>query len=381
MPPPSGDPAEAAAPAVRLQRSGLDAPRRPAPAGAERPGVRVDRQERHHPHPQPASARAERPGVRVVIPMKPLALAKSRLGGPALPAGASPDAAEQRPNGLPLRAPRSERLPANHPGGAQPLLAPPGPRHVRGAELPWGDVVAQRLLAPAGAEQSAAGRSRPLPPPIALPGTGLSAPDPVEPVGAPSVAAPPLAPTERAALALWLLRRVVLAARAAPGVDKVVVLGGDGAVRAAACELEVAWEADEIGELNAALDAALAGAVRDGCRALLFLPGDLPWLQPAEVGRLTAGALGLGGLPPLRLAPGVRGGTNALLVPCGAPFRFELGPDSFARHLAQARRLGLAAEIVRAPGLAQDIDLPADLALLVEHGPRPLPWADPAAGG
>jgi 2-phospho-L-lactate guanylyltransferase (CobY/MobA/RfbA family) len=55
-------------------------------------------------------------------------------------------------------------------------------------------------------------------------------------------------------------------------------------------------------------------------------------------------------------------GTNVVGVPADGDFVFSYGPGSFARHVAETRRLGLALRIVRAPQLSWDVDLPADLA-------------------
>ena len=55
-------------------------------------------------------------------------------------------------------------------------------------------------------------------------------------------------------------------------------------------------------------------------------------------------------------------GTNVLLVPSGAGFRFSYGPNSFARHLSEAERLGEEIHIVRDQGLGLDLDEPSDLA-------------------
>ena len=54
-------------------------------------------------------------------------------------------------------------------------------------------------------------------------------------------------------------------------------------------------------------------------------------------------------------------GTNVVAVPARAGFTFSYGPGSFQRHGAEARRLGLAVCVVREPGLAHDVDVPADL--------------------
>jgi 2-phospho-L-lactate guanylyltransferase len=57
-------------------------------------------------------------------------------------------------------------------------------------------------------------------------------------------------------------------------------------------------------------------------------------------------------------------GTNVLAVPSETPFEFAYGRGSFRRHLAEARRLGLAARVVRDPDLAFDVDVPDDLVAL-----------------
>ena len=55
-------------------------------------------------------------------------------------------------------------------------------------------------------------------------------------------------------------------------------------------------------------------------------------------------------------------GTNVACVPTGSGFGFAYGAGSFARHRAEAERLGLALRIEREPRLGWDVDLPADLA-------------------
>lgn len=54
-------------------------------------------------------------------------------------------------------------------------------------------------------------------------------------------------------------------------------------------------------------------------------------------------------------------GTNVACVPTGAGFTFAYGPGSFARHVAEAERLGLPLRIERSARLGWDVDLPDDL--------------------
>lgn len=54
-------------------------------------------------------------------------------------------------------------------------------------------------------------------------------------------------------------------------------------------------------------------------------------------------------------------GTNVVVVPTTIGFRFSYGPNSFARHLSEAERVGLAIHVVDDPGLALDVDDADDL--------------------
>ena len=54
-------------------------------------------------------------------------------------------------------------------------------------------------------------------------------------------------------------------------------------------------------------------------------------------------------------------GTNVACVPTAAGFRFAYGTGSFRRHVAEARRLGLAVRVVHDEALAWDVDTSADL--------------------
>jgi 2-phospho-L-lactate guanylyltransferase len=71
-----------------------------------------------------------------------------------------------------------------------------------------------------------------------------------------------------------------------------------------------------------------------------------------------------GGPQVVTLVPDRHGdGTNVVVLPAGCGFRFAYGPGSFARHRAEAARLGLAVEVVHDPHLGWDVDHPADLDL------------------
>ncbi|MBI4492395.1 MAG: NTP transferase domain-containing protein [Chloroflexi bacterium] len=199
-------------------------------------------------------------------------------------------------------------------------------------------------------------------------------------------------PRRRALLSLWMLERVASAAQDCLAVGEVAVVGGDTAVAALCRELGTRWEPDPAWDLNSALDAALRRSRARGWAQMLFLPGDLPGLATAEVADLVDASGG----QRLVLAPAARGGTNAILVPLrqstvdsrqstvpspacnlqpstsslGVPrWRFQLGPDSFRRHCAQATSLALEWRTFRGAGLEADVDIPEDVARLEQAEP------------
>lgn len=109
--------------------------------------------------------------------------------------------------------------------------------------------------------------------------------------------------------------------------------------------------------LNAALEQGARHAIARGAEALAAISSDLPSLTAEDVRALIEAPV------PVAIATDrLHQGTNALAMrPPGAiPFRF--GVDSLAAHLEAARGAGLQAQVIERPGLARDIDTPADLA-------------------
>lgn len=162
--------------------------------------------------------------------------------------------------------------------------------------------------------------------------------------------------TTRERLAEAMLDRVVAAAIAAVGREQVVLVGD--ARLALPRGIQAITEPGR--DLGRALALARAALVPHGASRMVTLAGDLPLLTPQDVSALAD-------LPgeAIGIAPDRHGtGTNALSLPlpAAAEFRFAFGPGSYARHLAEAARLGLEARTIALPGLARDIDEPADLA-------------------
>jgi 2-phospho-L-lactate guanylyltransferase len=169
---------------------------------------------------------------------------------------------------------------------------------------------------------------------------------------------PALSEAERRELVAAMLGQVVAAAKAARGVDEVRLLGPSRHGLPA----EIPLLADPGGGLNAALAAAAEQALAAGVDRLLVVAADLPRLTAEDVAALAGVAAGEAAIAPDRSGTG----TNALSLPLpqAAGFRFQYGPESFARHQAEAARLGLPLGTIRSAGLGLDIDEPADLGAL-----------------
>lgn len=165
---------------------------------------------------------------------------------------------------------------------------------------------------------------------------------------------PQLTAEQRVALVRRMLGAVIAAARGAHSVAQVIVLSPE---RDTVAE-EVPVLADSGLGLNSALLQARRALLALGCRELVVLPADLPNVSGAEIDRLVrAGRRG-----GFAIAPDVaQSGTNALCLATSQAFQFRFGPGSRQLHLREALRQGLKPRTVNAPGLAFDIDTPADL--------------------
>ncbi|MBS0378722.1 MAG: 2-phospho-L-lactate guanylyltransferase [Proteobacteria bacterium] len=157
-----------------------------------------------------------------------------------------------------------------------------------------------------------------------------------------------------------MLSQVLGAIFASPGVSQVRVLSPEPRALPERATLVL----DGGRDLNAALEYARSALRRSGVSQLAVVFADLPLLTAQDVTALIQEARG-----GLAIAPDHAGtGTNALCLPADADFRFEFGPGSLARHLAQAEAAGLACHVVRRPGLAFDVDEPRDVEALTMRG-------------
>ncbi len=143
---------------------------------------------------------------------------------------------------------------------------------------------------------------------------------------------------------------------AAAGAE-VAIVTGDAHVSgwAASNGLEVIPEPGP--GLDAAAAAVVAAAAVSG-RPWALVHADLPIVEPSDIEAVLAALAG----QRVVLAPARDGGTN--VVAGEVPFPFRFGPASFHRH---ARHAAGRAAVVTRPGLALDLDTPADLGAALAH--------------
>jgi 2-phospho-L-lactate/phosphoenolpyruvate guanylyltransferase len=175
--------------------------------------------------------------------------------------------------------------------------------------------------------------------------------------------------------------RVVTAAVESGRIETVLVVSPDAGTLAWAAGFGAAVVAMPQPEhrpgLNGAIDAGRAWALDHGASAVVSLFADLPLIVADDIRGLVARP------EPVVLGPDRRGeGTNALLLRLagrGSEFAFAFGHRSLAKHLDEARRLGLDTALDDTTGIGFDLDTPddwSDFLQVHEHAIEELAGAD-----
>jgi 2-phospho-L-lactate/phosphoenolpyruvate guanylyltransferase len=173
---------------------------------------------------------------------------------------------------------------------------------------------------------------------------------------------------QRATLIKAMLADVLNAATALAGVERVILVTGEGRAERIALHhaqrvktpVEVLRDPDDRGHS----EAATLGIVRAkalGAAAVALLPGDCPLLDPDEL------STALERLAPGRIAvvPDRHGtGTNALLMAPADAIGPAFGEGSAERHRDRGERAGYEVAIEPLESLGLDLDTPEDLAAL-----------------
>ena len=164
-----------------------------------------------------------------------------------------------------------------------------------------------------------------------------------------------LSPADRATLAQAMCDDFFKVVAAVHGVDRVFVISKEPWALSRAQDLgwQTIVESRQISESDS-VDAASHSCAQQGVRALLRVPIDIPLAEPEDIEAIFEA---LEDKPTAILIPSRDGtGTNALLRSPPELFPSHFGPNSFARHLAEAERCGASARILRNPRIEFDVD-------------------------
>jgi 2-phospho-L-lactate guanylyltransferase len=174
---------------------------------------------------------------------------------------------------------------------------------------------------------------------------------------------------ERHDLVMRLAERTIRAAVATPGIDEILVITPDDAIRELALRAGARPLRQRSRGLNDGLREARDEAVAAGAKAILVLPIDVPLVSPKLLEPLVAAALEAHD-PLVAIVPDRHDrGTNALLLAPPDVIDFCFGGDSKEAHLDAGRSAGAMVEVLGGP-LTLDIDTPEDLLLAQSETPE-----------
>jgi len=178
--------------------------------------------------------------------------------------------------------------------------------------------------------------------------------------------APALEPEQRKLLAEAMVRDVLAAVAAWRRRPAVAVVTSDPQASRLARHhgFEVIADTENDGETEA-IAMATRVAQAGGAEETLVIPGDAPLVEAWELEAIAAAAPAGKFRGAVLAAAHDRRGTNAVLRRPAALFPLRFGNDSFAPHLEAARATGTEVVVLELPGVALDVDTPADLAALL----------------
>jgi 2-phospho-L-lactate guanylyltransferase len=126
-------------------------------------------------------------------------------------------------------------------------------------------------------------------------------------------------------------------------------------------EFEIIPDPDNPGETGA-IEMATRLCVERGVKETLVIPADIPLIQAWELEEILKHAPSEGSV----LIPAADGrGTNAAFRRPANLFPLKFGNDSFKPHHAAAQATGKSCVVLKLPGIAIDVDNPADLQQLI----------------
>lgn len=168
----------------------------------------------------------------------------------------------------------------------------------------------------------------------------------------------------RTALAQAMIHDVLEAVAACGNRPNVAVVTNDvfAAELARHFDFQIIRDPANAGE-TAAIEMATQVSLTWGAKSTLVIPGDIPLVQSHELEQVFAAAPDHGSV----LVPAADGrGTNAAFRKPANLFPLRFGNDSFKPHCNAALATGRPCVVLSLPGIALDVDNPADLQQLID---------------
>ena len=171
--------------------------------------------------------------------------------------------------------------------------------------------------------------------------------------------APILSQAERATLTQQLLEHTIEVLQAVPQIDQILVVSRDETVLNTARRYHTLTFTERAPfELKTAVTQATKYATLQAVDSILIIPADLPFLQAYEIQNILNK---VSSSESCIICPDEKqNGTNAFILPPSTNFQFQYGPNSYQKHLIEAKRLNLTIQTITTPGISFDLDTEAD---------------------
>ena len=171
--------------------------------------------------------------------------------------------------------------------------------------------------------------------------------------------APILSQAERATLTQQLLEHTLEVLQAVPQIDQILVVSRDETVLNTARRYHTLTFTESAPfELKTAVTQATKYATLQAVDSILIIPADLPFLQAYEIQNILNK---VSSSESCIICPDEKqNGTNAFILPPSTNFQFQYGPNSYQKHLIEAKRLNLTIQTITTPGISFDLDTEAD---------------------
>jgi len=168
-----------------------------------------------------------------------------------------------------------------------------------------------------------------------------------------------ISPAERAALTQHLIEQTIETLQKSPAINQILVVSRDDLVLDIAQRYHAHTFTESAPyELKTAVTQATKYATLHAVDYILIIPADLPFLQAHEIQNILDK---VSSSESCIICPDEKqNGTNALIIPPSINFRFQYGPNSYQKHLVEAKRLNLTIQTITTPGISFDLDTEAD---------------------